>query len=237
MLEYAFFILYPLGGDAMPTALHQTLSFLEDLRFNNNRAWFEANRKRYEAARAAAEALVTDILAQFAPVEAVGSTAAKDCFFRLNRDVRFSKDKSPYKTNFGIVLGAGGRKTTGRSYYLNLEPGDVFIATGVYDPTPEQLKHIRAAIAEDPAKLRRIITAKAFQDYFGGLSGDALKTAPKGYGADHPALDLLRFKQFLAVHQVTDEQALAEDFAAQVVQVCKALKPFATYLEGLRLAP
>jgi uncharacterized protein (TIGR02453 family) len=217
----------------MSADLQHTLSFLEDLRFNNRRDWFEANRKRYEAARAAAESLVTEILAQFKPVEDVGATAAKDCFFRLNRDVRFSKDKSPYKTNFGIVLGKGGRKTTGRSYYLNLEPGGTFIAAGIYDPSPEQLKQIRAAIAEDPTKLRKIINAKDFQQYFGGLKGDALKTAPKGYAADHPAIDLLKYKQFLAMHDVTDAEVLADDFAAHVVSVCKALKPLESYFETL----
>jgi uncharacterized protein (TIGR02453 family) len=219
----------------MPADLQATLSFLEDLRFNNNRAWFEANRKRYEAARAAAEDLVTDILARFKPVEDVTGTSAKDCFFRINRDVRFSKDKSPYKTNFGIVLGKGGRKAEGRSYYLNLEPGGVFIAAGMYDPSPEQLKHIRAAIAADPAKLRKIINGKDFQHYFGGLKGDTLKTAPKGYEADHPAIDLLKHKQFLAVHDVTDAEALAADFAGEVVAVCKALKPLEAYFEALRL--
>lgn len=218
----------------MPADLQLALSFLEDLRFNNRRDWFEANRKRYEAARAATESFVTAILSQFKPVEDVGSTSAKECFFRINRDVRFSKDKAPYKTNFGIVLGKGGRKATGRSYYLNLEPGGTFIAAGIYDPSPEQLKHIRAIIAEDPAKLRKIVNAKDFQHYFGTLKGDTLKTAPKGYAADHPAIDLLKYKQFLAMHDVTDAAVLADDFATQVVAVCKALKPLESYFEAIR---
>ncbi len=233
MLEYLFVELDDWELSTMPADLQQALTFLEELRFNNRRDWFDANRKRYDAARAAAEALVTDVLSQFEPVEDVGSTNAKDCFFRINRDVRFSKDKSPYKTNFGIVFGKGGRKATGRSYYLNLEPGGTFIAAGIYDPSPEQLKHIRAVIAEDPAKLRKIVNARDFQQYFGGLKGDTLKTAPKGYAADHPAIDLLKHKQFLAVHDVTDADVLADDFAGHVVAVCKALKPLETYFETL----
>src|SRR4051794_21376483 len=105
----------------MPQNLQLTLDYLEDLRFNNNKTWFDENRTRYNQARSNFEALLADILQHFAPVEDVGKTAAKDCMFRINRDVRFSKDKTPYKINMGALIGNGGRKTNERSYYLNIE--------------------------------------------------------------------------------------------------------------------
>ena len=218
----------------MPANLQTALSFLEDLKFNNNREWFTANRKRYDESRGAFEALVADVMGQFAPVEDLGKTAAKDCIFRINRDVRFTKDKSPYKTNLGALIGNGGRKSTGRSYYINLEPGESFIAGGVYDPQPEDLKRIRAAIAEKPDNLQKIITNKDFVRTFGELRGDSLKTAPKGYANDHPAIDLLKRRQFLALHLLSDDDMLKDDLAAHIVEVCKVLKPFEGYFVGLR---
>ncbi|MBL8152748.1 MAG: DUF2461 domain-containing protein [Anaerolineae bacterium] len=218
----------------MPQSLQATLDFLTDLRFNNYREWFEDNRKRYDQARAAVEALVAEIIGGFGGVEDLGKTTPRDCLFRIHRDVRFSKDKTPYKTAMGIVIGNGGRKSTGRSYYLHIEPAhSSFIAAGVYDPTPEQLKAIRAAIAEDAAPLRKIIAERDFAGYFGGLEGERLKTPPKGYSADHAAIDLLKHKQFLASHALTDEDVLREDFAAHFIAVCAALKPLESYFQDI----
>jgi uncharacterized protein (TIGR02453 family) len=218
----------------MPANLQTALNFLEDLKFNNNREWFTANRKRYDEARAIFEALVADVMSQFAPIEDLGKTAVKDCIYRINRDVRFSKDKTPYKTNLGALIGNGGRKGTGRTYYINLEPGESFIAGGVYDPQPEMLKQIRKSIHDDPKKLRRIIDNKTFVGYFGKIRGDMLKTAPKGYANDHPEIDLLKHKQFLALHLLSDGDMLKDDLAAHIIEVCKALKPFEGYFVALR---
>lgn len=217
----------------MPDNLQQTLQFLEDLRFNNSREWFEDNRKRYEQARKNAEAVVTEIIGLFAPVEDLGKLEAKKCFFRIYRDVRFSKDKSPYKTNFGIVIGPNGTKTVGRSYYLNIQPGESMVAGGVYDPSPEQLKAIRQAIAEKPQKLQKILKAPDFARYFGEMGGDRLKTPPKGYSADDPAIELLKHKQFLASHDFKDEDLLADDLAARFVEGCRILKPFEGYFQDV----
>lgn len=218
----------------MPPSLQTTLDFLVDLRYNNYRSWFEENRARYEQARGAVEDLVADIIRRFGPVEDLGKVTPKECLFRINRDVRFSKDKSPYKTHFGIVIGREGRKSTGRSYYLHVEPGDnAFIAAGVYDPTPEQLKTIRQTIASNPQALEQIVAASDFRRYFGAIQGDRLKTAPKGFAADHPAIELLKHKQFLASHRLTDADLLRDDFAARFVQVCAALKPFEGYFNAV----
>jgi uncharacterized protein (TIGR02453 family) len=205
-----------------------------ELRFNNYKSWFEENRSRYEQARQAVETLVEDIIRQFGMVEDLGTLTPKECLFRINRDVRFSKDKSPYKPHFGIVIGRGGRKATGRSYYLHIEPADhSFVAAGIYDPSPEQLKSIRQAIAEKPQVLEGIIAAPEFKRYFDTIGGEKLKTPPKGYHADHPAVELLKHKQFLASHALTDDDVLRDDFAAQVVEICAALKPFEGYFNAL----
>ncbi len=218
----------------MPQNLQFTLDFLEELGFNNSKTWFDENRKRYDQARANFEELVTDVIQQFAPVEDLGKTTAKECIFRINRDVRFSKDKTPYKLNMGALIGNGGRKTSERSYYLNLEPGNSFIAGGVYAPLPEHTKAIRAAIdANNGKKLTTIVNHADFKKYFGVMEGDSLKSAPKGYSADHPAIELLKRKQFLAMHKLDDADVLKEDFAAHIIAVCKALKPFERYFNDI----
>ncbi len=218
----------------MPQNLQVTLDYLLDLRFNNNKPWFDENRKRYEQAQANFEALTADIIRQFGSVEDLGDTTVKQCLFRINRDIRFTKDKSPYKSHMAAHIGKGGRKGSGRSYYVHIEPGGSFIATGAYAPSPEQLKRIRAVIAADGGKkLKAILSSKAFKQYFGTMQGEALKTAPKGYDADHPAIDLLKHKGFIALHKLDDEDVLKDDLAAKVVIVCKALKPFEDYFHTI----
>ena len=135
-----------------------------------------------------------------------------------------------------VVIGVGGRKAPGRSYYINLEPNESFVAGGVYSPEPETLKHIRASIAENPDKLRHIIKNRNFMHFFGDMRGEQLKNAPKGYASDHAAIDLLKYKQFLAMHFMSDEDVLKDDLAAHIVVVCGALKPFEGYFVGLRSA-
>ena len=218
----------------MPAALQVTLDFLEDIRFNNNRVWFQDNRKRYDAAQANFNQLIEAIMQQFGEVEDLGRTTVKECVYRINRDVRFSKDKTPYKFHMGAVIGNGGRKSTGRSYYIQIQPGESMVAGGVYMPEAEQLKHIRAATASDNGKrLRAIINHADFKRYFGAMQGEQLKSAPKGYSSDHAAIDLLRHKQFLAMHMMNDADVLSDDLVTHVVAVCKALKPFEAYFNDI----
>lgn len=213
----------------MPASLQFTLDFLQDLRFNNNKSWFDENRKRYEQARATFETFIGDIIQHFKPVEDLGNTTVKECLYRINRDIRFSKDKTPYNAHMAALIGKGGRKGEGRGYYVHIEPGASMIAGGFYMPTPEQLKQIRQAIAAKPTKLRAVLDGPAFKKYYGEMEGEKLKTTPKGYTADHPALDLLQYKQFLASHPLDDTDLLADDAITQVVNLCAALKPFVGY--------
>lgn len=214
----------------MPQSLRVTLDFLRDLRENNQRAWFAENRARYEAARAAHHDFINDVIRCFAPVDDLGQLTAEQATYRINRDTRFAADKSPYKIAMGAVLGREGRKSTGRAYYIHLEPDNgSFVTSGLYMVMPPDLEKIRRAIADDPQPLRSILTSDAFKQYFSTMTGEQLKTAPKGYPKDHPALDLLRYKQFLALHRLTDEQVLSDGLTDYVIEVCGALKPFASY--------
>jgi uncharacterized protein (TIGR02453 family) len=218
----------------MPTSLKSALTFLDELRSNNSKAWFDAHRKEYETARGVFEDLVGEVLHRLSQIEDVGSLTAKDCIFRINRDVRFSKDKTPYKTNFGAVIAQGGRKQTGSGLYVGIEPDDSFVAGGAYAPIPEELQRIRRSIADNPAEFQAILAAKDFQHYFGEMKGEALKTAPKGFDAAHPAIDLLRHKQFYVMHPLSDDDLMRDDLADYILQVYRAMQPFEAYLTRLR---
>lgn len=208
------------------------LHFLRELRDNNSREWFEANRPRYEAARADFLSIVGGLLGRFDSVDDLGGIALKDCVFRINRDLRFSRDKTPYKTAMSALLGSGGRKSGARSYYFHLEPdGRSMLAGGLYDPSSAQLYKIRSAIALDAKPLKRIIARPEFVRYFGTLSGESLKTAPQGFEKDHPAIELLRLKQFVAIHSLGDEDVVAPDLVPHALEAFAAMKCFLVYLE------
>ena len=209
------------------------LDFLRGLRENNNREWFEANRPRYEAARATFQQLVGELIDRFDAVDDLGGVTVKECVYRINRDLRFSKDKTPYKTAMTALLGRGGRRSLGRSYYFHLEPdGQSMLAGGLWDPTASQLAMMRSALAEDAEPFRNIIEAPDFIRHFGALSGDSLKTAPQGYDREHPQIELLRRKQFMAIHRFGDDLVDSQKLVPQVLTVFKALRPFAVYIES-----
>jgi uncharacterized protein (TIGR02453 family) len=215
----------------MANSLATTLDFLHDLRANNNKPWFDANKARYAEASAAFERLVSDLLAQFGVVDDLGGVSAKDCIFRIYRDTRFAADKTPYKTGMGALLGRGGRKHDGRSYYLHIEPdGQSMLAGGFFAPAPAELDRVRQAIASDASELKAVISSADFVRYFGALQGETLKTAPQGYPKDHPEVALLRHKQFLAEHPMSDKQVLAPDLIPHILSVFTAMKPFVSYL-------
>lgn len=216
----------------MPESLRASFDFLRDLANNNTKAWFDAHRKQYETARENFEAFVTELILGVGEFDDMSGVVARDCMFRINRDVRFSKDKSPYKTNFGAVIGKGGRKAEGRSYYIQFAPGDQsFLAGGLYQPSSVQLEKMRRRLADNAKAFKRIINAADFKQYFEGVKGETLKTAPQGYAKDHPEIELLRHKQFMAWHSLTDADLLKPDVQAHIVAVFKAMEPFVSYLD------
>jgi uncharacterized protein (TIGR02453 family) len=207
------------------------LDFLTKLSKNNNKTWFDAQRADYEAARGAFEEFITFVIDELRTSDRLQGLTAKDCVFRINRDIRFSKDKTPYKTNLAATIAPGGRKSTRLGYHISIGPNNqTYIAGGLYMPEPAQLNAFRKAVARDAAPLKKIVAARDFVKTFGQREGERLKTAPKGYEADHPEIDLLRLKQITVIHRGPDQVIASRGFPKHVVEVCRAMKPFLDYL-------
>jgi uncharacterized protein (TIGR02453 family) len=213
--------------------LRPALRFLEELSRHNQREWFEANRAGYEEARAAFLVFVGRIIDAFRDTDGLGPLEARDCVARLHRDVRFSKDKSPYKTNFAALVAPGGWRGGPFGYFFHLQPGGrSLVGAGLHDPTPAQLAAFRKALAEDPAAFRKATSGKVFREIFGEVQGERLKTAPRGWDPAHPQLELLRLKQVLALRYLTDEQMASPDVAVELVRACRSLRPFLDWLSA-----
>lgn len=217
----------------MPQLHPDTFTFLKNLEANNNRDWFKAEKKTFDQIQEAFVEVVGDLIHRIAVFdEEVSGIDPKKCVMRIYRDIRFSKDKSPYNTHLSAhILGGGRQNETGQAgYYVRLAPGSSIVAGGAHLPPSSWIKQIRAEIDANADELREIIAAPDFKKYFGRITGDRLKTAPKGYPRDHPAIDLLQFKSFLAVHEVSDKKALSDGFPAYAVKVFAAYEPFKNFL-------
>ncbi|MCB2408799.1 DUF2461 domain-containing protein [Hymenobacter lucidus] len=211
-----------------------TLTFLTDLRANNNKAWLDANRPAYEAAKADFLALVTQVLSQLEaadPAIADSQLQPKKCVFRLNRDIRFSANKAPYKHNFGAWFNAGGKAAASAGYYLNLEPGGSFVAGGLYMPEAKTLATLRQEIDYNLPAFEALLTTPDFRQHFPGLSREhSLQRPPKGYDAANPALSYLKLKSFTASHPLPDESLLRPEISQQIVAGFGALQPLVHFL-------
>ncbi len=209
----------------------KSLSFISDLKNNNHKEWFHANRNRYEEARAEflsfVETLVNEIQA-FDP--SIGPIQPKSTVFRINRDIRFSNDKSPYKTNFGTFIVPGGKKSGNAGYYFHMEPGGSFAGGGVYRPMPHILKVIRDEVYENAEEFKGIIEEKEFYDYFGDLYDDRLKTAPKGFPKDFEQIDLLKYKSYTVVRNYDDKLVSGDSLVEETVKAFKMLYPFNKFI-------
>ncbi len=167
--------------------LKPVLSFLGDLAKNNNRPWFEANRPAYERARGLFEDLVDEVILSLGSIEAMRGVTAKDCVMRIYRDIRFSKDKSPYKTHMSASIGPGGRKSYRFHYYLHIQPHDeLMIAGGLHEPELAQINVFRAAIDRNPRKFKAVVADKSFKRYFGEISGERLRPPHRATTATIP---------------------------------------------------
>jgi len=216
------------------TNLKPVLDFLTELQQHNNKPWFEENRAAYEKAKAQFEAFVGQLIERFSAFEDLSGVSARDCVMRIYRDIRFSKDKSPYRTNMSASIAPGGRKSSSLGYYIHVTPHDeTLLAGGLYMPAPEQLARFRGAIDREASRFKGILNGKDFQRYFGTIGGERLKTAPQGYSRDHAELELLRLKQIVAIHRWSDAAVLSPRFTSQVVAAARVLKPFLDYLNGI----
>lgn len=213
------------------TDLHNTFDFLKALKEHNDRDWMAENKKWYQQVKKEVEQLVAALIGEISRFdEGITGLTPKDCMFRINRDIRFSKDKRPYKENFGAAITEGGKKSPMPTYYIHLEPGNSFVAGGIYMPETEVLKKIRQEIDYNPEELKKIVEDAEFKKTFGELTGERLKTAPKGYPKDHPNIELLRLKSIIVTNDYTDEQVLSNDFFDHVIHDFKVLHPMNQYL-------
>ena len=206
--------------------------FLKQLKADNSRRWFGLHRAEYEAARARVLETVDHLIAGIARFDPpIIEQAPEDCLFRIHRDVRFARDKSPYKTHFGAFITDRGRKVDRAGYYLHIEPGECLLAGGLYMPPPPQLKAVRQAILRDSRGLRRIISRPKFVKLFGkSLPGRRLKTAPRDIRGDHPDIDLLRLTSFEIVAALKDAQLQKKDFPEYAAGVFEAMRDFVAWL-------
>jgi uncharacterized protein (TIGR02453 family) len=210
-----------------------TLDFLLKIGKNNNREWFNKNRNLYEEAKENFESFVQAVINQITDFEPImKGLEVKNCVYRINRDIRFSNDKSPYKAHFGANMVRGGKKSGDKfaGYYIHIEPGNSIIAGGAYMPLSPWLVAIREKIDLEPEKFIEIIKHMDFIRYFGQIEGEKLKTPPRGYTSDNPHIDLLKFKSYLVVNEVPDKFVLSPDYFEHVIDVARAMKPLNDFL-------
>lgn len=211
-----------------------TLSFLRQLKKNNTKVWFDGHRKEYEAAKKNFEEFVQALIDTHGRKDAgIAGLTAKACMFRINRDVRFSKDKSPYKTNMGAFLCSGGKKSPLAGYYFHLEPGGGFVGGGLYMPQPDMLARVRQEIDYNLPEFRKIVGSAAFKKQYGGIdtSGEySLSRIPKGYEADNPAAPFLKLKSFVATRSLTDQELAGKDLVKTAAASFNALQPLIYFL-------
>ena len=211
-----------------------TLQFLRTLEKNNNREWFNENKITYQEAQQDVISFVEKLIEEMVVFdEEIGKADAKKSLFRIYRDTRFSKDKSPYKTNFGASLGMGkGSQKAG--YYLHIEPGKSFLAGGIYMPESSVLKEIRKEISAFGEEFLTIVEKDEFRNYFRGLSvEDKLKKVPQGFEKDDKMAEFLKLKHYIVTHPVSDEQLLNENAAKEFAKIYKAMKPLNDFLNAI----
>lgn len=208
------------------------LAFLKAIAKNNNREWFEKNKPRYLVVKTQFEDFLVSFhqgLLKFD--DSLGNINPRKQAFRIYRDVRFSKDKRPYKVNMGAGFSAHGKMEQEPGYYIHIEPGKSFIAGGFYMPNPENLARIRQEIDYNTKDFLKILNDKKFKNVFGGLDEfDKLKTAPKGYAKDHPHLEILKNKSFIVTHAFPDKEVLARDFVKRATETARLIKPLNNFL-------
>jgi uncharacterized protein (TIGR02453 family) len=211
-----------------------SLEFLEDLRANNNRNWFLDNKKRYDVFKKNYHQLVGDFLEIMKPLDpTLELLEVKNCIFRINRDIRFSKDKSPYKSHIGVWLSSGTKGQSRSGYYVHIEKGASFIAGGLYAPMPDELKKVRKEIAFFHDDLELILNEKNFKKEFEDFDRNEksiLKNPPRGYGKEHPAIELLKLKSFETSLRFDISEILQKDFVSKMSEKLILLKPLNAFI-------
>jgi len=211
-----------------------TIEFLKNLKINNNKEWFEKNRKTYEAAKEDFASLINTVIQQFGRKdESIAQLNAKDCMFRINRDVRFSKNKAPYKSNMGASFTKGGKKSPLAGYYFHCEPGQCFVGGGLWMPEADTVKKVRQEIDYCYEEFSSIIRSKKFVTQYSDLDKDkgiSLIREPKGYEKDNPAIEYIKLKSWLSTKALADEELTDKNLVKKIVTAFEALQPFIDFL-------
>ena len=213
---------------------NSTIKFLKNLSKNNNKPWFDANRKQYENAKTDFTGFIQTIIDKHGKKdESIAHLKAKDCMFRINRDVRFSKDKSPYKNNMGAYINKGGKKSLSGGYYFHCQPGQSFVGGGLWMPMPPELGKVRQEIDYNFDAFKKIIGSKKFKSVYNDLSRNTeyiLTRVPKGYEADNPAAEYLKLKSFVSMTSIKDAELNSKDLSKKVLTAFEALQPLLEFI-------
>ncbi|MCG2615114.1 DUF2461 domain-containing protein [Terrimonas sp. NA20] len=213
-----------------------SFEFLKKLRKNNNREWFNANKQIYQRELSGIESFTESLLDRMKKHDRIDTPSGKKALMRIYRDIRFSADKTPYKTNFSGSFHREGKLLRG-GYYFQFEPGNSFIAGGFWGPSSSDLKLIRDELVFDDKPIRKVLASSKVAKVFTGLTGETLTRVPRGYDAASPAADLLKYKQFLLQHHFTDTEILAPDYIDMAETTMKALRPFFDYMSEVLYVP
>ena len=213
--------------------MQEVLNFLSELKENNHKEWFDQNRDWYQQCRKKVLFLTEVLIQEVGKFDAeIGNQDPKQCVFRIFRDVRFSNDKTPYKTNMGSFMARGGRKSANAGYYLHIEPGGSFVGGGSYVPPADALKAIRTEIFDHSEDFKQLIQKESFRKIYPELYDDKLKTAPKGFPKDFSDIELLKYKSFAFGSTLSDSVVASDDFVQKVVSSMKELHPVNRFLNG-----
>jgi uncharacterized protein (TIGR02453 family) len=206
-----------------------TLSFLSTLKLHNNREWFANHKDEFARGQSNVIEFADRVLENLHKHDVIETISGKKSLYRIYRDIRFSKDKTPFQVYWGGSFKRASRHRRG-GYYYHLEQGNSLVAGGFWGPNAPDLQRIRDDFDVDATRFREILNDPIFVEHFGALEGDQLKKAPKGFGIDHPNIDLLRYKQFLLIKRFSDQDVLSRDFPAMVDEAFIAMRPFLNYM-------
>lgn len=211
-----------------------TLKFLRALRKNNNKTWFDANRGRYEVARKDFETLIQEVIDRHARKDPdLQGLVARNCLYRINRDIRFSHDKTPYKKNFAASLDKGGKKSGLAGYYFHFEPGNSFIGAGIWQPPSEKMKKIRQEIEYCTDEFEKILHHKKFRAFFPSLfdgEGVKLKKIPRGFDKDHPSAPYVSYRSWMILYDLSDNLLLSDKLLKNVTDAFAQAQPFVHFI-------